>query len=118
MSITYYCFLIHKVEQLLVNYRLAYLTYLSFKIKQFSFFFTVLELNAKGAWTQISYSQSFEPFKKVIDNVPRLEESTTSPEEFIEKYEKPYLPVVIRGSQDSWKARHKWTVEVRFSSST
>lgn len=53
----------------------------------------------------------------MVDNVPRLEESTVSPEEFIEKYEKPYLPVVIRGSQDSWKARHKWTVEVRFGSS-
>lgn len=85
--------------------------------KKLLFFFSVLELNAKGAWTQISYSQSFEPFKVVVDNVPRLEESTVSPEEFIEKYEKPYLPVVIRGSQDSWKARHKWTVEVRFGSS-
>lgn len=32
-----------------------------------------------------------------------------SPEEFIEKYEKIYKPVVITNAQTNWKANHKWT---------
>lgn len=44
--------------------------------------------------------------------MPRIDESTVSPEEFIEKYEKPYLPIVIKGSQDEWRAKYKWTLEV------
>lgn len=34
-----------------------------------------------------------------------------SPEEFIDKYEKIYKPVVITGVQTDWKANHKWTQE-------
>uniref|UniRef100_A0A1B6GZ36 JmjC domain-containing protein n=1 Tax=Cuerna arida TaxID=1464854 RepID=A0A1B6GZ36_9HEMI len=69
------------------------------------------ELNSKGAWSQIGYTHNFEPFKIVNDNVERIDESSVTPEEFIEKYEKPYLPIVIRGCQESWKATYKWTLE-------
>ena len=34
-----------------------------------------------------------------------------SKQEFIDKYEQPYNPVVITGVQDNWAAREKWTLE-------
>lgn len=42
----------------------------------------------------------------------RIDESKVSTEEFIEKYEKPYKPVIIQGVQNGWKAQYKWTIEV------
>lgn len=71
-----------------------------------------LELGDKAAWTQHGYSKKFESFWNVADNVDRIEESKVSAEEFIEKYEKPYKPVIIQGVQNSWKAQYKWTIEV------
>lgn len=47
-----------------------------------------------------------------MDNVDRIEESKVSTDEFIEKYEKPYKPVIIQGVQNGWKAQYKWTIEV------
>lgn len=44
----------------------------------------------------------------------RIDESIVITEEFIEKYEKPYKPVIIQGVQTGWKAQHKWTIEVIF----
>lgn len=35
-----------------------------------------------------------------------------SVEEFIEKFEKIYKPVVITGVTDNWKALCKWTLSV------
>lgn len=47
-----------------------------------------------------------------MDNVDRIEESKVPSEEFIQKYEKPYKPVIIQGVQNGWKAQYKWTIEV------
>lgn len=71
-----------------------------------------LELGDKAAWTQHGYNKKFESFWNVEDNVDRIEESKVSTEEFIEKYEKPYKPVIIQGVQNGWKAQYKWTIEV------
>lgn len=35
-----------------------------------------------------------------------------SNEEFIEKYEKTYTPVIITNSQNDWLAKEKWTLDV------
>lgn len=69
------------------------------------------ELSDKGAWTQLGYASKFEDFKTVQDNVERIDVNSVSPEEFIEKFEKPYKPVVIVGCQDNWKATYKWTLD-------
>lgn len=76
------------------------------------FFFVFLELGDKIAWSQHGYHKKFASFWEFTDNVDHIDESLVSPDEFIEKYEKPYIPVVIRGTQRDWKAQHKWTIEV------
>ncbi|XP_065336247.1 bifunctional arginine demethylase and lysyl-hydroxylase JMJD6 [Cloeon dipterum] len=69
------------------------------------------ELNHKSLWSEQGYAKCFGPFKEVSDNVDRIHCKDYSPQEFIDKYEKPYKPVVICGLTDSWKAKHKWTLE-------
>ncbi len=32
---------------------------------------------------------------------------------FIERFERPNLPAVITGCQETWDAKRKWTIEVR-----
>jgi len=70
------------------------------------------ELNEKGAWSQLNYSNNFEPFCRVKDSCERVSVKECSPLEFIEKYESKYKPVVIQGVQEEWKANYKWTIEV------
>lgn len=38
-----------------------------------------------------------------------------STEEFVRMYEKPYIPVVIKGVIDSWPAQNKWTLQASAS---
>jgi histone arginine demethylase JMJD6 len=71
------------------------------------------ELNDKGDWSSLGYADNFDSFVTVSDNVERIHVKDFPPSEFIEKYEKLYKPVVICGIQDNWKAKHKWTLEVR-----
>lgn len=66
----------------------------------------------KQAWSQHEYYKRFETFWEVNDNVDRIVECDVATEEFIQKYEKPYMPVVIKGIIRDWKAQHKWTIEV------
>ena len=46
------------------------------------------------------------------DNVHRVDCNKISKAEFVEKYEKPRIPVVLTHAMDHWKAMKKWTVEV------
>ncbi|XP_029163701.1 bifunctional arginine demethylase and lysyl-hydroxylase PSR-like [Nylanderia fulva] len=69
------------------------------------------ELADKAAWTQQNYSKNFQKFREFEDNAERIDESGVTTEDFIEKYEKPYKPVIIRGVQIGWRAQHKWTIE-------
>ncbi|XP_067002530.2 bifunctional arginine demethylase and lysyl-hydroxylase PSR isoform X1 [Anabrus simplex] len=69
------------------------------------------ELNDKTDWTQLGYVDQFMSFTEVNDNCERIHIKDCSSQEFIDKYESVYKPVVILGIQDNWKAKHKWTLE-------
>lgn len=65
-------------------------------------------------WNRLDYKHKFDcSVQKVKDTADRIHVNEVSVEEFIEKYEKPYKPVVIKGITESWKAHYKWTLEVR-----
>lgn len=76
--------------------------------------FYLLELSDKYAWYAHGYAENFKPFTKVQDNVERINVDIVSPNEFAEKYERPYKPVVIKGIQSNWRASYKWTLEVYY----
>uniref|UniRef100_A0A8D8LQI1 Bifunctional arginine demethylase and lysyl-hydroxylase PSR n=1 Tax=Cacopsylla melanoneura TaxID=428564 RepID=A0A8D8LQI1_9HEMI len=69
------------------------------------------ELNGKGAWYELGYADKFDTFKKVTENVERIHVKDYTPDKFIEKYEKPNKPVVIKGIMENWNANYKWTLE-------
>ncbi|XP_026463544.1 bifunctional arginine demethylase and lysyl-hydroxylase PSR isoform X2 [Ctenocephalides felis] len=69
------------------------------------------ELNTKGSWNALNYAERFDVFRRFTDNVERISENEVSPQEFIDKYEKIYKPVVITGCQEHWRANYKWTMD-------
>lgn len=80
-----------------------------------NFFLLFVELKAKGAWTELEYHSRFNVSPKAVKQSPEVERihvQDVNPEEFIEKFEKPYTPVVILGCTEDWKANYKWTPNV------
>lgn len=70
----------------------------------------LLEKDGDG-WTKLGYADSFDPdLGSIKDDVERIHVSRVAPDEFVEKYEKLYKPVVIQGATDSWKAQYKWNL--------
>ncbi|XP_054161445.1 bifunctional arginine demethylase and lysyl-hydroxylase JMJD6-like [Oppia nitens] len=69
------------------------------------------ELCGCDSWTQHNYSQTFDlSTDNIEDTVDRIDAKEVRPEQFVEKYEKLYRPVVITSLCDNWKACHKWTL--------
>jgi len=68
------------------------------------------ELDGENAWSAMRYCEKFEPFWDFTDNLERIVESEVPEAEFIERFERPYKPVVIRGCTEGWLALEKWTL--------
>ncbi|KAI1306512.1 Bifunctional arginine demethylase and lysyl-hydroxylase JMJD6 [Halotydeus destructor] len=71
------------------------------------------ELNSSdegGLWSALDYHKRLDLNPESYpDNVERIDVTKVSLEQFVEKFEKIYKPVVITGITDSWKAKFKWT---------
>lgn len=75
--------------------------------------FFEIELKGTDGWTKLNYVEEFETsVGSVKDNVPRQDCNKISKSEFVEKFEKPRVPVVLTHTMDHWKGMRKWTVEV------
>lgn len=63
-------------------------------------------------WYKNAYHENFDLSNALVkDNVERLDVRNTTIEEFQEKYERTYTPVVLTHVQDDWQAEQKWTLE-------
>jgi len=69
------------------------------------------ELSSSSSWEEQNYYKTFENYTRVQDNVERISVDEVSPAEFISRYEKPYLPVVILDTQKEWMANYKWSLQ-------
>jgi histone arginine demethylase JMJD6 len=76
-----------------------------------SFYSHFIELSSTQTWNELNYAKEFEQFTQFEDNVERVHAPDVDCQEFIDKYEKTYKPVVITGLQEGWKAQTKWTME-------
>lgn len=74
-------------------------------------FLSLVELAATHAWSEHGYAENFEPFTNFVDNLERIDATEVDLDEFIERYEKPYKPVVITKLTEGWKAQTKWTLD-------
>jgi histone arginine demethylase JMJD6 len=68
------------------------------------------ELKGDEGWTQCRYIQRFDASSSVVkDNVRRESALRLSEREFIERYERPAIPVVICDLTRNWPGAGKWT---------
>ena len=73
----------------------------------------VLELKSEEDWEKLNYFENFNvSTDSVKDTVPRVNYNEITRREFIEKYERPRIPVVITHGLDHWRATRKWTIQV------
>ncbi|KXJ09586.1 Bifunctional arginine demethylase and lysyl-hydroxylase JMJD6 [Exaiptasia diaphana] len=70
------------------------------------------ELKDEISWCKYDYAKNFDvSLESVHDNIQRVDTRTISHSEFVEKFEKPRIPVVLTHSIDHWRGYRKWTIE-------
>jgi len=69
------------------------------------------ELKGEEGWKRLGCARNFDMNYEVKDNVMRVSCKDISHQEFIDKYERPSIPVVLTGCQEHWLATKKWTLE-------
>jgi histone arginine demethylase JMJD6 len=70
-------------------------------------------LGDRSGWYALDYARNFNLSLNRVDNrLDRINADKVSLEEFIDKYEKPYKPVIITNAQKDWQANVKWTKQV------
>ncbi len=70
------------------------------------------ELKTKESWRERGYANGFDlGWERVPDTVERISVNDVTPEEFIARYEEPYVPVAITDAMHHWPAQQKWTLE-------
>lgn len=64
-------------------------------------------------WCKYDYLNKFDlSLESAPDiDIDRIDINKVSVEEFIDKYERPYKPVIILNAQNDWLAKEKWTLE-------
>ena len=65
-------------------------------------------------WSKHGYARSdiISHLRTTIrDMVPRVDAAETTPEQFIERFERPALPAVVAGLDRGWAAHERWTLD-------
>ncbi|WKY08126.1 hypothetical protein Q1695_007542 [Nippostrongylus brasiliensis] len=65
---------------------------------------------AKIGWCPLKLASKFA-LPPLVDKMPRVDGTTLSVGDFVEKYEKPRTPCILLGLTDKWKAHKNWTIE-------
>jgi len=70
------------------------------------------ELATSDMWVAKDFMSNFDlSYQKVNDTLERIDQNEVSEEEFVRRFELPYLPVAIKGVTKEWSANYKWTLE-------
>lgn len=67
-------------------------------------------------WGKNGYHSMYWGTRPGVDKVPRINYDMTSRQEFIDRYERPNIPVVICGLTKLWPAHVHWNIDVRHPS--
>ncbi|VDL79065.1 unnamed protein product [Nippostrongylus brasiliensis] len=65
---------------------------------------------AKIGWCPLKLASKFA-LPPLVDKMPRVDGTTLSVGDFVEKYEKSRTPCILLGLTDKWKAHKSWTIE-------
>jgi len=69
------------------------------------------ELKGEEGWCRLRYHETFDQLKNNIPNeIERISFKKISQLEFINKYEKTRVPVILTDCTNHWQAMHKWTL--------
>ena len=76
------------------------------------------ELRTPEAWQRNRHYETFD-FSQ-LESIPtspeldKLHVTSITPEEFLEKYENQYKPLLLTGVMDNWPGFHNWSLDVIF----